>query len=162
SRPKEQGGQRWFFLLSGQRIVAGNPLHWTGIDQNWNFMCADCHSTNVRKNYNARTRTFSTAYSEIDVACEACHGPGGNHVAWATKQSGWESLNSSKGLLIVLDERQRVIWSSEPKSGEVVRNHPRRSEREIQMCARCHSRRAQIHEDYVHGQEVGDDYRIAL
>ncbi len=30
------------------------------------------------------------------------------------------------------------------------------------MCARCHSRRGEIHEDYVHGQRVGDDYRVAL
>ena len=30
------------------------------------------------------------------------------------------------------------------------------------MCARCHARRGQIHEDYVHGQVVDDDYRVAL
>ena len=38
----------------------------------------------------------------------------------------------------------------------------RQSEREIEMCARCHSRRGLIHEDHVHGQPVGDDYRVAL
>ena len=32
---------------------AGDPLHWTGIDQTWNFMCAECHSTELRKNYDA-------------------------------------------------------------------------------------------------------------
>ncbi len=30
------------------------------------------------------------------------------------------------------------------------------------MCARCHSRRGEIHKDYVHGQEVGNDYRVSL
>ncbi len=161
-RPVRLGGQRWFFLYPGQKITNKDPLHWTGIDQNWNYMCADCHSTNVRKNYNAVKRTFSTRYSELDVACEACHGPGSNHVAWARRQGDWRSFDSSKGLLIALDERQGVKWSVSPGSGEVIRSAPRHSEREIEMCARCHSRRTQIHEDYVHGQEVGDDYRVAL
>ena len=46
-------------------------------------MCADCHSTNVRKNYDAATDRYATTWSEINVACEACHGPGSRHVAWA-------------------------------------------------------------------------------
>ncbi len=161
SRPTSQGGHRWFFLYPGQNITSKDPLHWTGIDQNWNYMCADCHSTDVRKNYNALTRTYSTTYSQIDVACEACHGPGSSHVVWARRQGDWRSLNS-EGLPIALDERRKVNWNINPGSGEVLRSAPRRSEREIQMCARCHSRRGQIYEDYVHGQEVGDDYQVAL
>jgi Cytochrome c554 and c-prime len=35
SRPKEQGGQRWFHLYPGQQIKPGDPLHWTGRDQTW-------------------------------------------------------------------------------------------------------------------------------
>jgi len=67
SRPRERGGQRWFFLYPGQKISSSNPLHWTSIDQTWNYMCADCHSTNLRKNYGLRTRTYATAYAEINV-----------------------------------------------------------------------------------------------
>jgi tetratricopeptide (TPR) repeat protein len=162
SRPADHGGQRWFFLLAGQRISNRDPLHWTGLDQNWNFMCADCHSTNVRKNYNASAKTFSTSYAELDVSCEACHGPGSLHIAWSKRQRDWASLDASKGLLIALDERHGIAWSVAQTSGEVQRSVPRASQREIQMCARCHSRRSQIHEDYVHGQPVGDDYRVAL
>jgi hypothetical protein len=58
SRPRELGGQRWFFLYPGQDIAVSDALHWTGIDQTWNYMCADCHSTNVRKNYNLKTRSY--------------------------------------------------------------------------------------------------------
>ncbi len=162
SRPAEHGGQHWFFLLPGQHISNRVPLHWTGIDQNWNFMCADCHSTNVRKNYDSRAHTFSTSYAEIDVSCEACHGPGSGHIAWSKRPADWRSLDSSKGLLIALNERQGIAWSIAQASGDVRRSVPRASEREIQMCARCHSRRSQISEDYVHGQPVGDDYRVAL
>jgi tetratricopeptide (TPR) repeat protein len=162
SRPTDRGGQRWFFLLPGKIIKSDDPQHWTGIDQNWNYMCADCHSTNVRKGYNSTDRTFSTSYSEINVSCEACHGPGSRHVAWAKKPATLRYSDPSKGLLITLDERRGVSWSTSPGSGDVLRNKPRVSDREIQTCARCHSRRGQIHEDFVHGQELGDDYRVAL
>ncbi len=162
SRPRAQGGQRWFHLYPGQKIAHDDPLHWTGPDQNWNFMCADCHSTNLRKNYDFRTRTYATAYAEIDVACEACHGPGSNHVAWAHKQEGAWPKSKTNGLPIALDERRNTAWLMDPATGNARRSVVRRSSREIQMCARCHSRRGQIHEDFVHGQPLGDDYRVAL
>jgi Flp pilus assembly protein TadD len=161
SRPRGLGGQRWFFLYPGKRITYRDPLHWTSINQNWNFMCADCHSTNVRKNYNPLTRTYATSYAEISVACEACHGPGSDHVAWA-KQPADRSKYSNRGLTIALDERKDIRWLIDPATANPVRSAPRRSEREIQMCARCHARRSQINEDFVHGQPVGDDYRVAL
>ena len=162
TRPRESGGQRWFFLYPGQKITARDSRHWTGLDQNWNYMCADCHSTNLRKNYDARSRTFSTAYAEIDVSCEACHGPGSNHASWAKKQGDWQQLDATEGLTIALDERKGVAWPIDPATGNARRSSPRQSEREIETCARCHARRGEIHEDYVHGQPVGDDYRVAL
>lgn len=162
SRPRESGGQRWFRLYPDRKLTAGDPLHWTGIAQNWNFMCADCHSTNLRKNYDLKTRAFATVYAEIDVGCEACHGPGSDHTAWAAKSDERRRHEPNHGLLIALDERRGVGWRIDRANGNVVRSAPRESEREIQMCARCHSRRSQIHEDYVHGQPVGDDYWVAL
>ena len=87
SRPKKDGGQRWFHLYPKERITHGDELHWTGPAQNWNFMCADCHSTELRKNYDPATDRFQTQWAEISVGCEACHGPGSNHVVWAKSQS---------------------------------------------------------------------------
>ena len=83
SRPPEQGGQRWFHLYPGESIDHQDELHWTGPQQNWNYMCAECHSTNLQRNYDAAKRSYSTSWSEIDVSCEACHGPGSRHVDWA-------------------------------------------------------------------------------
>jgi predicted CXXCH cytochrome family protein len=162
SRPYKLGGQRWFFLYPRRHIGPSDPLHWTGIDQTWNYMCADCHSTNVRKNYNLKSRSYDTKYSEINVACEACHGPGSKHVGWAKEPGAWAKLDQSKGLTIRLDEANPAGWAIDPATGNPHRTTPRVSEREIEMCARCHSRRAQINEDYVYGQPAGDDYRIAL
>jgi hypothetical protein len=76
SRPTERGGWRRFFLYPRQKITSRDSRHWTGIDQTLNFMCADCHSTNVSKNYDARARAHATRYDEINVACEGWHGPG--------------------------------------------------------------------------------------
>src|SRR6266851_93683 len=83
SRPMEAGGQRWFPLYPHQKLLANDRLHWTGRDQTWNYMCADCHSTNLQKNYNLATNTYATTWTDVDVSCEACHGPGSRHVAWA-------------------------------------------------------------------------------
>lgn len=162
TRPSNQGGQRWFFLYPGQTITASDPLHWTSIDQTWNYMCADCHSTNVRKNYDLQSRSHDTKYEEINVACEACHGPGSNHLRWAKRADGWQRFNADQGLSIALNERRDASWAIDPATGNPRRSTPRVSDREIQMCARCHSRRGQLHEDYVHGQPVDDDYRVAL
>ncbi|MBK8908897.1 MAG: hypothetical protein IPM60_13635, partial [Rhodospirillales bacterium] len=76
TRPTEDGGQRWFHLYPGQGIRPGDALHWTGINQNWNFMCAECHSTDLKRGYDFDRDRFQTTWSEIDVSCEACHGPG--------------------------------------------------------------------------------------
>ena len=83
TRPKEQGGQRWFHLYPDEKIPVGDELHWTGINQNWNWMCADCHSTNLVRGYDLKSDSYHTTWSALNVSCEACHGPGSAHVAWA-------------------------------------------------------------------------------
>ena len=89
SRPKDEGGQRWFHLYPNEEIKHDDILHWTKLNQNWNFMCAECHSTGVRKNYDAANDRFATTWAEISVGCEACHGQGSRHVAWARARKSW-------------------------------------------------------------------------
>lgn len=163
SRPKAQGGQRWFHLYPEQALKAGDNLHWTNIDQNWNYQCADCHSTNLKKNFDAASSTFKTQWSEINVSCEACHGPGSNHLAWARHEPGAEVFSGpGKGLPQVLDERRSISWLSELKTGNATRSEPRKGTVEIETCAKCHSRRGQSSDTFVHGQRLADNYRPAL
>jgi len=35
-------------------------VHWTGPNLNWNYMCADCHSTSLRKGYDPRSNNYHT------------------------------------------------------------------------------------------------------
>jgi Tfp pilus assembly protein PilF len=158
ARSAEAGGQRWFHLYPDEKIVHDDVLHWTRASQNWNSMCAECHSTGLQKNYDAESRTFSTTWSEIDVACEACHGPGAEHVAWAGRSPELRKTDPGKGLVVRLDERRDVSWAINPETGNAERSRPRESEREIGMCARCHARRSPISRGYVHGEPLLDHY----
>jgi predicted CXXCH cytochrome family protein len=163
TRPKEQGGQRWFHLYPKERVTHTDELHWTGPRQNWNFMCADCHSTNLKKNYDPTRREYHTTWSEIDVSCEACHGPGSRHVVWAKHEEGWKKIDTrSKGLVVSLDERKDVKWVHDPHSDTPKRNPPRDTETEIQVCAHCHSRRAQLFDDDQPGQPLMESYLPSL
>lgn len=161
TRPAAAGGQRWFHLYPDQSLRAGDPLHWTGIDQNWNYQCAACHSTNLRKGYDAATRSYDTTWSEISVGCEACHGPASNHLAWARKAGGWRSMAATKGLVVALDERRGVTW--DPGAGPTAtRSTARDGSREIDACARCHARRGQYADDTHAGLDWLDAFRPAL
>ena len=123
--------EQWFTLNPDTVIAPDDWLHWTRNGQNWNGMCAECHSTNLQKNFDAATNTFNTTWSEIDVSCEACHGPGSRHVAWAEVDPMGRELIDNYGLEVVssgLDAPQYV-----------------------EMCAPCHSRRSEL-PDYDHSQ----------
>jgi len=74
--------KKWFQQYKGQKIHYRDWLHWTGNAQNWNTMCAECHSTNLKKNYDLEKDNYQTSYDLLTVSCEACHGPGEQHVKY--------------------------------------------------------------------------------
>lgn len=156
TRPKGQGGQRWFHLQPGERIEPGDPLHWTGPSYNWNHACADCHSTALQKSYDRGAKRYSTEYVEIDVGCEACHGPGSRHVEIAETHA--ESLPKGAGLERHFAGSEDRIWSFVDGRDIAVLSASRPTD-EPEACAPCHSRRADLggmHLDYH------DRYRLAL
>ncbi|HLG82023.1 MAG TPA: tetratricopeptide repeat protein [Bradyrhizobium sp.] len=165
SRPQDKGGQRWFHIYPDEEIKHDDVLHWTKLNQNWNFMCAECHSTGVRKNYDARTDRFATSWSEISVGCEACHGQGSRHVAWAREQQGWWPIGKredpGKGLLALLDERHGVSWPIDPQTGIGKRSvAPATLRKEVETCGLCHARRAGFHEDWTPGQWLSQTHVV--
>jgi len=165
SRPQDKGGQRWFHLYPDGDITHEDVLHWTKLNQNWNFMCAECHSTGVRKNYDAETDRFATTWTEISVGCEACHGQGSGHVSWAhVRQSWWpfgKGEDPTKGLLVRFDERRGVEWPVSPTSGNAARNvAPAALRKEVETCGLCHARRAGFSEDWVPGRWLSDTHAV--
>jgi predicted CXXCH cytochrome family protein len=163
TRPKEAGGQRWFHLYPNEKIDHTDPLHWTGLYQNWNYMCAECHSTNLKKNYDFKKSSYQTTWSEINVSCEACHGPGSKHVQWAKSESSQNrSKDSLKGLVISLAESEKDIWRFVPGKNIAQRTSPLASRTQEETCARCHSRRSVIHDEYKNDAPFLDTYRLSL
>jgi tetratricopeptide (TPR) repeat protein len=160
ARPKDQGGQRWFHLYPDGAVTHRDPLHWTKLHQNWNFMCAECHSTGVRRNYDAAADRFATSFAEISVGCEACHGAGSNHLAWA---KGGKRGEPGKGLVVNFDERAAVSWSADPATSLPRRSTPPASLRkEVETCGLCHARRGQFAEDWKPGQSLSQTHRVSL
>lgn len=120
----------WYHLADSvyknQEIKPDDWLYWTNNGQNWNAMCAECHSTNLRKNYNPETRVYNTTWSEINVSCEACHGPSSEHNKWA--------------------ENKKLPYEN---YGLVVKTSDITSEELINQCAYCHARRTSF-TDFIH------------
>jgi len=159
SRPESEGGQRWYHLYPDEYISAGDELHWTGVNQNWNFMCADCHSTDLQKNYNSDTNSYATTWSEIDVGCEACHGPGENHVALA---SASQLTDTNTGFQVAFNENVGASWLIDSSSGNAVREPEKTTNTEIETCAQCHSRRSTAHPGARPGSNFLDHFNLSL
>jgi tetratricopeptide (TPR) repeat protein len=169
AREKTEGGQRWFHLYPDEEVTYKDELHWTRASFNWNGMCAECHSTNLQKNYDSKTDTFKTSWSEINVSCEACHGPASNHLSWVKTLIGRELKASDKnsGFEFAFDERKNVSWlmgdeASNAGTGTARRNVERKTDKEIEVCAQCHSRRSAISADYQAGKSFSDHYMPRL
>jgi predicted CXXCH cytochrome family protein len=166
SRPKQSGGQRWFHLYPNEEIKHDDVLHWTRLNQNWNFMCAECHSTGVQKNYDAAHDRFATAWAEISVGCEACHGQGSRHLAWAQERQRWSPFAKSDdpgmGLVERFTERRDAIWTRDAATGNASRSRPPRILRaEVETCGLCHARRGGFSPDWVPGQWLSDTHMVA-
>jgi predicted CXXCH cytochrome family protein len=166
SRPKEEGGQHWFHLYPNEEIKHDDVLHWTKLNQNWNFMCAECHSTGLHKNYDAANDRYATTFAEISVGCEACHGAGSTHVSWAQERRRWSLFGGpddpSMGLAERFSERRDAIWTRDAATGNANRSSaPRTLRAEVETCGLCHARRGEFSEDWVPGQWLSDTHVVS-
>ncbi len=163
SRPREEGGQRWFHLYPGERVDHRDVLHWTKPSQNWNTQCAECHSTNLRKGYRLAEDRFSTTFSEVNVSCEACHGAGARHVDWARRaQARGQEPQGDPGLIVRFTERRSREWEMDEERGIARPTKFLETRFEVETCARCHGRRALLTEEYRPGRLLADTHRPAL
>ena len=151
TRPKAAGGQRWFDLYAGQKLGPGDPLHWTGIQQTANFMCVDCHVTNFHKGFDDYANRYDSTWSETGVGCEACHGPGGAHVA-----------NPRTKLAARLPGRTGIVWGIDPAQRPQLAKPAGGQIGEVETCARCHARRSQLTDAIHAGQPFADGFRLSL
>jgi predicted CXXCH cytochrome family protein len=131
ARAESEGGQRWFHLEPEDAPEPGDPFHWTGVYQTWNHQCASCHSTALERGYDEATDAYTTTWAEINVGCQACHGGGAAHVAWAEGDGG---VRPTLGV---------------------------GREAEIDACGPCHSRRSPLAPEPVPGGPFLDGHLLA-
>lgn len=129
--------KKWFHQYAGQVIAPRDWLHWTGNGQNWNTMCASCHSTNLQKGFNVERGAYATTWSEVTISCESCHGPGSQHIAYV------QSKAYAKG--------NRIEGSGLWYGRDTI---PRR---QLHACAACHARKSDIAAQPSMTDEVMDD-----
>lgn len=154
ARPEAEGGQRWF---------EPNPdaaQHWRGPAYNWNHACAECHSTGVHEGYDADHNVFRTTFAEPDVSCESCHGRGSEHVRWASRDRTRAIPNY--GFEFELRGASLGAWRFLPGKATAERIADAPLANELDVCARCHSRRSQIYEDHPRGASLLDTHVPAL
>ncbi len=125
----------WFNVYGNEDRQPGEWGHWTGRGMNWNNMCATCHNTRLRKNYDERTDSYRTTMAERGVGCEACHGPMADHNAWQANhpnQSGDPTLRR-------LSKQQM-----------------------FHTCAQCHARRGELTGDFQPGDNFFDHHALTI
>lgn len=140
----DTNASKWFYLSPpdvDDKLDPTDPLHWTGITQNWNVSCAECHSTNLKKNFDIASASWDTTWSEIDVSCEACHGPASLHNELASAISPFWDKNHGMGLAKLKTDRNLD---------------------QIQTCAPCHSRRTVTNSEFKPGCNFDDYHSLQL
>jgi predicted CXXCH cytochrome family protein len=157
SRTKAEGGQRWFNLYP-EFTENHQDFFWTNKGQNWNYMCADCHSTKVTKNFDVKTDSYKTTFSEINVGCEACHGPGSDHLSWAKEPS-----TLAKGMGFSRNIGTQVKEWVHKEGFNTLKPKAIHSSQQTLVCAQCHSRRTQIsNNSHIDKNDFGEKYLLSL
>jgi len=125
----------WFDVFGNEDRVPGEWGHWTGRGMTWNQMCAACHNTRVRKDYDPATDTYATRMAERSVGCEACHGPLRSHVDWQKKYRGQKGDPS-----LLKFSRDQVL----------------------DTCGSCHARRGELTGDFKPGDKFFDHFQLTI
>ena len=127
---------QWFNVYGSEDRRPGEWGHWMGRGMNWNSMCAACHNTRLRKNYDEAADHYQTAMAEMSVGCEACHGPLAAHNQWQ-KQFG--------------------------KSGRKDPTVSKATHTQVMdYCGFCHARRTELTGDFKPGDRFLDHFDLVV
>ena len=165
ARAAAEGGQRWFHVYPDEPIRHTDGLHWTGPQQTWNYMCAECHVTGFQRNYELEADRYETTWHELGVGCEGCHGPGSAHVAWARSHPGQrtsdETVTGGSGLPVDLGTGG-AQWTFHGTAPIARRTPPLAHNVQAETCGVCHSRRETLVTSYLPGRPLLATHRPVL
>ncbi|MDQ8037772.1 MAG: CDC27 family protein [Pedobacter sp.] len=132
--------KKWFSLHGKERIAANDELHWSKPAQNWNFMCAECHTTGLKRNFDIASNSYNTQWHSLGVGCQSCHGPASGHLDWAKSHQKKNGKGSGFAVALPVSDSAAIL----------------------DTCGRCHSRRAPLRDGYVPAHKLADDYLVSL
>jgi tetratricopeptide (TPR) repeat protein len=161
TRPQEEGGQRWFHLYPEDYLPAGDRLHWQQPLQNWNGMCADCHSTGLRRGYDDRRDLFDTTFDAVNVSCGSCHAGAQDHAAAMRRWDGGEPPGWRDDLVAYLRKIEPFAFTPEKPTAHVSSPAARRG-RELEVCAACHALRSPLTDGFVPSKPFLDQFSPTL
>lgn len=154
SRSQAEGGSHWLHVYGKDGIAPRDPLFFTSAAQNWNHMCAECHSTWVERRYDTATDSFDTRWAELSVGCEACHGPGAAHVRSA--KAGSKAASIAK---LPVSLKSSGLWAPSTTGSPIPHTQ---DGVEVDACAPCHSRREPLKEHFLASDPFLDSFEPEL
>jgi predicted CXXCH cytochrome family protein len=131
--------KEWFNVFGDEQRQPGEWGQWRGRGMNWNSMCAHCHITEFRKNYNAATDTYSSAWREHGVGCIQCHG-----------DLPPEHMDPNR--------KRPTVKQASLLPQAWINNRQLAQE----TCAPCHARNELLTGDLIPGVRYHDHYRLTL
>ncbi|PWU08203.1 MAG: ammonia-forming cytochrome c nitrite reductase subunit c552 [Verrucomicrobia bacterium] len=154
----------WFDVFGDENRQPGEWGHWTGRGMNWNSMCAACHNTGLRKNYEEATDTYHTTMAEMSVGCEACHGPLKEHVEQENKVRNPKSeIRNPKFEARRPQDTDHVATNYELRTtdyGPRTTNLAFTRDQVLDTCASCHARRTELTGNFQPGDSFYDHYSL--
>jgi tetratricopeptide (TPR) repeat protein len=127
---------QWFNVYGTEDRKPGEWGHWTGRGMNWNYMCASCHNTRLRRHYDEASDSYQTSMAERSIGCEACHGPLRRHNDW-----------------------QKAFGKSGQKDPTIAKLSKKQV---LDNCGTCHARRTELTGEFVPGDLFLDHFDLVL
>ena len=118
------------------------------IRQIWNANCFNCHGTNIVQGYDIAAKKYKSTWTEMGIGCEACHGPGREHVAL---MEAWEKDPASKPNYDNSSKNRQL--SDILKIFSVKSSEPRRI---YDTCAYCHGNKRNVFVGFKGGDRYAD------
>src|SRR3990172_4394958 len=136
--------KEWFDTAgSGLRHFPGEqrpdaPVDWREGAYTFNTACYNCHVSQIRSNYDPRTETYHTTWTEPGINCETCHGPAEEHVLIAKKTPKGQPLPELR----------------------IIRTKTMTTEQRNHLCATCHAKMMPLTSSFMPGERFFDHFDL--
>jgi predicted CXXCH cytochrome family protein len=149
SRSKNAGGLRWYAIYTEGQLTPADRIHWQQPLQNWNGMCADCHSTGLKRHYDAKENMFNSEWQTINVSCLSCH---------ADHTEKQDNIRAHSSVAFSSQEKTYVSEWVLDKDEKVASLNQQRDNRFMDSCFACHALRSPLTDGFQQDKPFLDQF----